>query len=126
MRAAKAAAVEAALVEDADEIDHGIGAAERIRELAHVVDVERAHVDAVGCRKLMCTPAAATEYRDLPAVLPQPRHEPPADETGAAEHHDATRAGCHGTSPRVGMDAAASDGTAQTTSRADCGEGTPA
>src|SRR5690606_31394376 len=93
MEAAEAAA--AALVQQADEIDHRIGPRERAGDLVAVADIAGDGDDLADAAQGLQEAGAfgiAHGDDDAPAVLGQRAHEIAADEPGTAEHHDvATR-----------------------------------
>jgi hypothetical protein len=85
------AAVVAALVEDAREVDHRVGAGERIGEEARVVDVAAPQFGAGRQPRALGPAAAAAGYHDPGAILEQLFGKLPADEAGTAEDHHVPR-----------------------------------
>ena len=91
-------AVPAVRVEDADQVDHRVGAGQLPAQHVVVVDVGIAHADGGQHAELAVLFAVAAEQHDAVAVGGQARHQVAADETGAAED-DELLCG-HGSIPR--------------------------
>ena len=77
--------VAALRVEDADQVDHRIGAGELLPQHLVAVDVGAAHADLRQHAQRAVLLAVAAEQRDAVAVGGQSRHQVAADEAGAAE-----------------------------------------
>ena len=79
----------AGLVQDADEIDHGVGAAHQLAQAPAIVDVALDEVDRRQQDQMLAALAAARRHDDLVAGGDQIRDDVPADEARAAQHEDA-------------------------------------
>ncbi len=86
--ATEAVAAEAALVQDADEIDHHFLAAKPLGELRLVVDVAILQRQAGQHQQVLVEFAVARQHCDAVAGVDQPRDEARADETGAPKDAD--------------------------------------
>jgi hypothetical protein len=86
---AEARAVAAALVEDADQVDHGVGTFELARQRLLVVDVGGHQAHRRQHQHVAVTERLPRQHLEAMAVGGQPGGEVPADEPGAAEHDDA-------------------------------------
>ena len=91
MGAAKAAAAEAALVEDTHEIDHDILAAEALAELRLLVYIAVVEGEAGQHQQMLVQLPVARQHGDPMAVLDQAGDQPCTQETSAAEYADRKR-----------------------------------
>src|SRR5580704_17767661 len=92
MGAAEAGAAEAALVENADEIDDDVLAAESLAQLRFLVNIAVLQCEAGQHQQVLVQLAVPRQHGDLMAVLDQARDQPRAQESGAAENDDGLEA----------------------------------
>ena len=97
VRTAESAAVVAGLIEDADQVDHGVGTGERGAQHVGIVDIDLPQFDARWQQALCARRKIAAEQGDAVAVAQQALQQVPADEAGAAEHDHAHGTHCDAT-----------------------------
>jgi hypothetical protein len=78
----------AARVENADQVDHRVGALQRLLQGGGIVHVGGTHMHRRQHAQRAVLFAVAAEQHDAVAVGGQSRHQRAADETGAAEDDD--------------------------------------
>ena len=88
MRAPKAGAAEPALVQDPDQIDDHILAAQTLRELCLVVNVAVLQHEARQHQQVLVQLPVPGQRRDPMIVLEQTSGEPRPEKAGAAENAD--------------------------------------
>jgi hypothetical protein len=94
--AAKAVAAKAALVEDADEVDHDVLSAKLLAQLRFIVDIAIVQGEARQHQQMLVLLAISRQHRDLVAVLDQPGNKTRSQKAGATE--DANGCMLHGIS----------------------------
>src|ERR1700679_1585469 len=92
MGAAEAGAAEAALVEDADEIDDDVLAAESLAQLRLLIHIAVLQCEPGQHQQVLMLLTIPRQHGDLMAVLDQAGNEPRAQEYGTAENDDGLEA----------------------------------
>ena len=85
VRATETAAAESALVEDADQVDHGVLAAKPLAELRFLVDVAVLQREPGQDQKVLVKLAVARQHRDPMIVLDQAGDQAGTEKARAAE-----------------------------------------
>src|ERR1700721_1923970 len=92
MRAAETGAAEAALVEDADEIDDDVLAAESLAQLRFLIHIAVLQREPGQHQQVLVQLTVARQHGDLMAVLDQAGNQPRAQESGTPENDDGLEA----------------------------------
>ena len=91
VRAAKTAATESALVQDADQIDDHVLATEALGQFGRVIHVAILERETGQHQHVLVLFAVARQHGDAMAILDQPADQPGSQEAAAAEHADRHR-----------------------------------